>query len=314
LSTVTNATQFSWTPAIKLSGTNNANPMASPTATTLYIVTATLGRCSVNDSILVAVMAAPIPDAGPAPPDGICYGKTYQLQGSGGVSYSWTPSAYLSSTTIYNPIVTPDKSTTYTLSVIDANGCPSLITDQVTVQVIPPIKVTTYPFDTVVYAGAQIPLLATSVGTDYIWTSGSGTTGLDNPNIPNPIATAPLIDGSLVIYQVTATTAAGCKGDGFVKIQVYKGPDIYVVTAFTPNGDGRNETFIPFPVGIKKLNYFRVFNRWGQMLYSTTTLNKGWDGRFGGVEQASGVYIWMVEGITMDNKVITKNGTVTLIR
>lgn len=50
------------------------------------------------------------------------------------------------------------------------------------------------------------------------------------------------------------------------------------------------------------------------MLYSTTTLNKGWDGKFGGAEQASGVYVWMVEGVTMDNKLITKKGTVTLIR
>ncbi len=186
-----------------------------------------------------------------------------------------------------------------------------MIPGQVMVKVTPPIKVTTYPFDTIVYAGVQIPLLATSVGTDYSW---SPAAGLDNPNIANPTATAPLIDGSVVIFKVTVTTSAGCAGDGLVKIQVYKGPDIYMVSGFTPNGDGRNETFIPFPVGIKKLNYFKVFNRWGQMVYSTTTLNKGWDGKLGGIDQASGVYIWMVEGVTMDNKIISKKGTVTLIR
>jgi len=177
--------------------------------------------------------------------------------------------------------------------------------------VTPPIKVTTYPFDTIVYAGVQIPLLATSAGTSYTW---SPATGLDNPNTANPTATAPLTDGSVVIYKVTVTTSAGCAGDGYVKIQVYKGPDIYMVTAFTPNGDGNNETFIPFPVGIKKLNYFKVFNRWGQELFSTTTLNKGWDGKLRGTEQPTGVYIWIVEGVTMDNKVITKKGSVTLIR
>jgi gliding motility-associated-like protein len=154
-------------------------------------------------------------------------------------------------------------------------------------------------------------LLATSAATSYIWTS---TVGLDNPNIPNPVATAPLVDGSVVIYTVTAKTAAGCQGEGVVRIVVYKGPELYVTSGFTPNGDGKNDEFIPFPVGIKAMHYFKVFNRWGQLLYSTTALNKGWDGRFQGVEQGSGVYVWAAEAVTMDNKIISKKGTITLIR
>ena len=163
----------------------------------------------------------------------------------------------------------------------------------------------------VVFAGVQIPLLATSLGTSYTW---SPSTGLNNPNIANPIATASLIDGTVVTYKVTTSTSAGCQGDAFVTIRVYKGPDLYVPTAFTPNGDNKNDEFMAFPVGIKKLNYFYVFNRWGQMLFSTTIMNRGWDGRFGGVEQPNGVYVWIAEGVTMDNKVITKKGSVTLIR
>jgi len=57
-----------------------------------------------------------------------------------------------------------------------------------------------------------------------------------------------------------------------------------------------------------------VFNRWGQLLFSTTRLHEGWDGKILGREQASGVYIWMIEGVGNDNKVITKKGTMTLIR
>ncbi len=309
LQLVTNATQFTWTNSASLSNSTVSNPVAQPDLPTLFTVTATLGRCTISDDVYVDVIPAPIPIAGP--PGDICYGQTYQLQGSGGFTYNWSPSTNLSSNSIANPVVTPDKTTTYTLTVQDANGCTSLVTDQVIVKVTPPIKVTTYPFDTVVFAGAKIQLLATSAGTTYTWTPSAG---LDNPNVANPVASAPLIDGTIVNYKVTVTTSAGCQGDGFITIKVYKGPDIYVATAFSPNGDGRNETFVPFPVGIKKLNYFKVFNRWGQLLFSTTTLNKGWDGRLGGFEQASGVYIWMVEGVTMDNKIITKNGTVTLIR
>jgi gliding motility-associated-like protein len=305
----TNATQFAWTPLTGLSNASIINPLASPATTTAYTVVATLGRCTITDDILVTILTAPIPDAGQ--PGDICYGQTFQLQGSGGVTYIWTPSDFLSSTTINNPVASPDKTIIYTLNVIDANGCSSLVPDDVVVKVTPPIKVTTFPSDTVVLAGSKFQLLATSVGTDYTW---SPATGLDNPNIPNPGVTAPAIDGSEVVYQVSVTTSAGCQGEGNVRLRVYKGPDIYVPTAFTPNNDGKNETFIPFPVGIKQLNYFRVYNRWGQMLYSSSALNQGWDGKFGGIEQVSGVYVWMAEGVTTDDRIITKKGTVALIR
>ncbi|MBC7946407.1 MAG: gliding motility-associated C-terminal domain-containing protein [Chitinophagaceae bacterium] len=307
----TNATQFLWAADPSLSSTTVSSPDAKPTVTTLYSVVVTLGRCSAQDDILVSVMPAPIPDAGLG--DTICFGQTYYLNAVGDptYTYNWSPSTYLDVANGFNPLVTPDKSITYTLSVTDANGCTSLVTDQVTVTVTPPIQVTTWPVDTVVFAGATVPLLATSAGTSYLW---SPATGLDNPNIPNPVATAPSVDGQIVTYQVITTTSAGCQGEAYVTITVYKGPDIYVANAFTPNGDGRNETFVPFPVGIKQLNYFRVYNRWGNLMFSTTTLNNGWDGRFGGMEQPTGIYVWMAEGITMDNKKITKKGTVMLVR
>jgi hypothetical protein len=209
-----NATQYAWTPSTGLSSTTIPNPVANPTTTTQYIVTATLSRCSANDTIIVFVNKAPIPNAGI---DAfICYGQTYQLQGTGGVQYSWTPSTYLNNASISNPVSSPAKTITYTLQqVIDANGCKSLTTDDITIDVTPPIKVTTQPFDTVVYAGDQIQLAASSFANNYVWTP---TTGLNNPNIPNPIATIGAI-GNDMLYQVTASTAAGCKGEGFVKIR-----------------------------------------------------------------------------------------------
>ncbi len=119
LQLVTNATQFSWTNAVSLSSSTVANPMAQPVVPTLYTVTATLGRCTITDDVFVPVIAAPVPDAGP--PGDICYGKTYQLQGSGGATYAWSPSTNLSSTSISNPIVTPGKTITYSLTVTDAS-------------------------------------------------------------------------------------------------------------------------------------------------------------------------------------------------
>jgi len=309
LQLVSNATVYAWTPTTGLSDPTSSSPVANPTIPTEYYVEATLGLCKAYDTVMVNVYAAPVPDAGT--PGFICYGQTYTLQGSGGVQYLWTPAGTLSSATAQNPVATPTRTTIYTLSIVsDLNGCNSLVTDNVIVDVTPPIKVTTFPYDTVAYAMDQIQLNATSAAPNYTWTP---TTGLSDPGVPNPIVTVGNV-GDDIMYKVTAYTAAGCKGEGFVRVRVYNGPDLYVPTAFTPNGDGRNDTFYPFPVGIKAINYFRVFNRWGQQVFSSVTLNQGWDGKLGGVEQPSGTYVWMAQGVTKDNKVITKKGTVTIIR
>jgi gliding motility-associated-like protein len=321
LNFASNATQYAWSPATALSSTTVSNPVANPVTTTQYIVTATLGRCSVEDTVLVNVNAAPIPNAGT---DGfICYGQTYQLSANGGTQYKWTPSTYLDNANIRTPVSTPIKDVVYTLSIVsDVNGCASLVTDSIRIDVTPPIKIRTFPFDTVVYELDTLPILAIASDTDVINYNWSPAFGLNNPNIRNPIVTAGSLNpatgsgtfGNETLYQVIGTTIAGCKGEGYVKIRIYKGPDLYVPNGFTPNGDGKNDRLIPFPVGIKELRYFRVYNRYGQLVFSTTKLNDGWDGTLSGIAQQTASFVWMAEAITETDKVITKKGVVTLIR
>jgi len=285
--------------------------VASPTTTTEYTVTATLGGCNVSGKIKVTINPTPVPNAGPDAD--ICFGQNAQLSASGGTSYQWTPSTYLSSATIPNPtVIEPQKTTQYRLQVKDANGCTSLVTDSVLVKLTPPIIVIVSPKDSVVAEGDQIQLNATSIGTSYSWTN---PLTLSNPNIPNPVAAIPVGSiGNIYTYTVTASTSAGCKGVASATLKVYKGPDIYVPTGFTPNADGKNDKFYPITVGIKEINYFKVFNRWGQMVFFSSKLNEGWDGKLSGSEQPSGVYVWIVKATTRDNRVITKKGTVMLIR
>ena len=312
LDLVSNGLQYNWSPATGLSSTTIANPVANPTTTTQYVVTTTLGRCSATDIVVVNVNAAPVPDAGV---NGfICYGQTYTLQASGGTQYAWSPPDYLSNPHIANPVSSAPHDMTYTLTIVsDMNGCGSLFTDEMTLDVTPPIKINTYPFDTVVYNGAQLHLLAVPTDPDVINFSWTPVSGLDNGSIAGPTVTAGAI-GDDIVYQVTGSTIAGCKGEGYVHVKVYKGPDIYVPTGFTPNGDGRNDRFVPFPVGIKSLNYLRVYNRWGQLVFATTRLHDGWDGTIKGVAQPTGTFVWMIQAVTDQGKVITKKGTVTLIR
>lgn len=309
LQPVSNATIYNWSPATHLDNPNIATPTANPVDTTWYYLTATLGRCSLRDTIRLNVNKAPTPDAGP---DGdICYGQSYTLQGSGGSSFAWSPAIYLNSTSGANPVSTPTLNTIYQLLVTDNFGCQSLVTDSVKVVVRRIMAVHTFPFDTIVAPGERFQLLAVSPGITYNW---SPSTGLSNPDIQNPYVTAGTGIGDEMMYQVTAINSDGCKGEGYVKIRIHKGPAIYVPTAFTPNGDGKNDRFTPHPVGIKSYNYFRVFNRWGQAIFSSKQMNQGWDGTINGLAQPAGTYVWMIEGVTADNKLITKKGTVTLIR
>lgn len=309
LQPVSNATIYTWTPAAGLDNPGVANPTANPADTTWYYLTAILGRCTLYDTIRLNVNKAPVPDAGP---DGnICYGQSYTLMGSGGTSYTWSPPLYLNTTVGANPVSTPTLNTVYTLSVRDNNGCQSLVTDSVKVVVKRIMAVHTIPFDTIVAPGQTFQLLAISPGVTYSW---SPSAGLNNPNIHDPFITVNGNIGDEIAYQVTAVNSDGCKGEGYVRIKIHKGPAIYVPTAFTPNGDGKNDRFTPHPVGIKNYNYFRIFNRWGQMIFSTKQLHSGWDGTINGAPQPAGTYVWMIEGLTADNKTITQKGTLTLIR
>ena len=98
-------------------------------------------------------------------------------------------------------------------------------------------------------------------------------------------------------------------------MKVYKiAADILVPTGFSPNGDGINDIFRPIPIGMRSLDVFRVYNRWGQMLYAGTDPNGGWDGKFGGSVQEPGTYVWYAEGIDYKNTRIKKKGYVVLIR
>ncbi|QJB36402.1 gliding motility-associated C-terminal domain-containing protein [Chitinophaga oryzae] len=134
--------------------------------------------------------------------------------------------------------------------------------------------------------------------------------GLNRTDIANPVAT---IDKD-VIYTVTATDPNGCKSTGQVTIKVIHNVDIYVPNAFTPNDDGRNDVLRALPFGISEFKFFAVYNRWGHRVFYTTDPRYGWDGSINGTRQGSGAFVWITEGIGMDGSIISRKGSVVLIR
>ena len=116
------------------------------------------------------------------------------------------------------------------------------------------------------------------------------------------------------IFQVKAFTPEGCESYAEVKIKIYKGPDIYLPNAFTPNDDGLNDLLRGIPVGLQQFNWLRIFNRYGQEIFSTTDYHKGWDGKWKGQKQDNGVYVVIASGIDFRGNPINKKATVMLIR
>jgi gliding motility-associated-like protein len=90
--------------------------------------------------------------------------------------------------------------------------------------------------------------------------------------------------------------------------------NIYVPKVFTPNGDGTNDVLKPILVGISSFHYFSVYNRWGNLLFTTQDPNSGWDGRVRGVPQPVETYLWIAEGVDMKGKKVIQKGMVSLIR
>ena len=91
-------------------------------------------------------------------------------------------------------------------------------------------------------------------------------------------------------------------------------PVIDVPKAWSPNGDGHNDKLYPLTMSITELKYFRVFNRWGQLMFETNIIGKGWDGIFNGKQQVMDVYTWTLEAIGCDGHYYKRAGNSVLMR
>jgi gliding motility-associated-like protein len=116
-------------------------------------------------------------------------------------------------------------------------------------------------------------------------------------------------------YVVTGTTEFGCPANDSLTVFVSPETILDLPNAFSPgSGTSINDELRIIKRGIATLNYFKIFNRWGQMIFSTTDINQGWNGQFNGVPQPLGTYVYLIDATTSTGKKFYKQGNVTLIR
>ena len=308
LKIVSDGFKYSWSPALQVINAGVKNAQVVTTATTFYHVIASIGSCLAASDIVVTPV--PYPSAYAGNDTTVCYNTFAQLHGSSdGLSFKWSPLSSLTNAISLNPVAKPPATIQYILSAYDNKGCPKPGKDSVVVTVLPQI----HPFagrDTAVVVNQPLQLHATG-GIKYLW---QPSTGLSANNIADPVAiyNEPF---NLLRYKLLVYNQANCVDSTFMNVKVFKtSPSIFVPNAFSPNGDGTNERLKPVAVGMQRMEYFNVYNRWGQLVYASGSADKGWDGKLAGKQQDPGMFVWAVKAIDYTGKAYLQKGTVLLIR
>lgn len=316
LRVVSQALSYNWSNASSLNNAQIKNPLAFPSSDVKYYIAANLGKCQDTDSVTVKVF--PYPQAAVTKDTSICLGTRANLRGIiVGENFLWQSpnlNTLLFANTL-NPIAGPQNSTYYTLTAFNTTGCLKRVSDTVNITVVKPPKLQAGR-DTSVVLNQPLQLQVTVIDTAALSFSWQPANWLSNANIASPIATFIIPNNpDSITYKVTAATKEGCSTIDDIKVKIYiTSPDILIPDAFTPNNDGRNDVIRPIPLGITAINYFKIYNRWGQLLFSTNQLNKGWDGNFNSIPQQTGTYVYQAEAIDFTGKVITKQGVFILMR
>jgi len=152
-------------------------------------------------------------------------------------------------------------------------------------------------------------MMNVNLGPSYYWWEPDNGT-LNNLDINDPIATP----SSTTTYIVHGMDAWGCVVTDTVVIHVDSTVNDNIPSAFTPNGDGLNDFFLPYNNSFEKVVEFSVFNRWGTQIYHSSRETKGWDGTYNGVPQDMDTYNYIIILAHPDGTNVQYTGTVTLIR
>jgi gliding motility-associated-like protein len=233
----------------------------------------------------------------------ICTGGSQLLTATGGDSYQWSRDGSVI-TGATNATYTATQAGTYSVMIISGTcSGPASNTSVITLASAPP---------GIQYSSIQVQkdrpftLSARNIGTKYNW---SPLDDLDNPRSSTPVVKTSQ-DRS---YNIAITLDNGCTVTDTLNVQIAKGSNVFVPGAFTPDKNGFNDILRPLAVNIR-MNYFRIFNRWGQLMYETKVAGEGWNGEFKGLLQPVGVYLWIFEGTDTDGKIFKSTGTTILIK
>lgn len=302
---------------------SNTDPFltVSPTETTTYRIVAERGDCGTVEEQVTITVVPQVSLSYNAPAE-ICQGDALTLSASVtpnpgvGSNYLWLYNGRQA--TGANPVINGLTETT-TFTLVYENPC-QVLQETFTVEVREAVRVVSMTVDPIEFLTDGVPLGQTitltaetnpadGAGATYTWTangqpiSGNGRTTTHQPT------------EETTEYIVTTRTASGCESSFSVSVRVII-PRFEVPNAFTPNGDQTNDFFnvIATPGAVFEVTQFRVFNRWGQLVYDNGNPSEGWDGNHNGNPAPSDVYIYRITVLLPNGEERNFEGDVTLIR
>ena len=300
-----NVVSFEWWNETEMVSDTQLSPMMSPEVTTTYTLNVVDDKgCENSTEVTIDVVPAIVLTA--TPDTSMCYNESIQLSAfsAGAESYVWTPALSLDNPNSPNPTASPSVTTEYIVTGV--NSCFSNVRDTVLVTVIP---------EPVVDAGESITIGIGETATlnasgewafNWLPNSDLSSTAIPNPNV-TPLETT--------TYYVVTTDQFGCQSIDSVQVIVDNIFEVVMPNAFSPNRDGVNDVFSIGPTrGLAEVLEFKIFTRWGQEVFSTTDVTKGWNGEVDFRPMGIGTYVYYVRALTLLNEELTWKGNLTLIR
>lgn len=309
LTALTDGQNIIWNPSTGLSSDSIINPIFGFDQSILYVLSASDSNgCRKQDSINILVHPKPLVNAGSDTT--LCNATSYLMQASASESIvHWLPVLWLDNPNIVNPVFNSTISQEYTVSVTDSLGCRNQDTILIKVGKAPVLNGGP---DTVLCEGDEYIFPSVTDAQTVVWTP---SIGLNNPNISNPTFT-----GDSSEYVIVAFDTVGCIANDTVSLS-RRNCDVYlkIPQAFTPNGDGHNDHFTVFGGNITEFE-IKIYNRWGELVYSSkdlselNDLSRGWDGTYKGKTQELGTFVYSVHAVDILGKKYDRKGNITLVR
>jgi gliding motility-associated-like protein len=271
----------------------NTSPAVTITNSGLYWLKATDNNgCSSADTITVLPLHKR-PVVFISPKDIVCIGQSDTLRVTSSFSrYQWNTGDSDS----YQAVSTTGR---YWITVTDANGCKGSDTAVITKMALPPKGF--LPTDTTICSGMSVELKPTGTFQYYKWSNGASTSSIQT-------TTAGLYLLQVIDYN-------HCTGTDSMQVIEKPCPNkIFFPSAFTPNGDGRNDLFKPFVQGSMKTYQLTVYNRWGQVVFRSTDFHSGWNDSINNLLQDNGIFVWLCTYQFAGEQKKTLKGVLTLIK
>ena len=308
---------YTWLPVASIQGSNSGSSIIvkpTSTAAVIYTVIISNGLCKETNTISLQVFncVPPVSNFSTLTNDSICTNGCVSFTAtSTGVqpfSYQWFfPGGTPPTSNNSDPVICYTVSGTYPVSLITGNAFGNdtlLMTNYIHVTDMPSV----HAFgDTLISVGQTAPV-GVRGGISYYWTPNNGSIACAtcSNTVVQPTVTTK--------YIVTAYNSPYCKKQDTVVVKVdFVCGDFFIPNVFSPNGDGLNDHVNIHGFCIATYN-LKIFNRWGEVVFETSDKDYGWDGTFRGKPMDTGVFVYSVDGITIDRKPFTKKGNITLLR